>query len=251
MKHFLLWDLKLFAGDPRQAQAYIERCVRTRRILTIYTPNLHHLRLLSVNPVYQRAYKSADLLLPDGMSITLFARLVLRVAAQRINGTNIVFSLLSLSARRGYTVFFLGSTPHVQARLARVLVQEYPTLRYGQFSPPVADHVSKEAAEEMVARVNAFAPDILFVALGAPKQEEFLFDQRTKIHATVRIAVGGAFEYVARAKPRAPRILQEAGLEWAFRLACEPARLGSRYIQDVLFVLRSLRDIMIYRWVRF
>lgn len=245
MKTITLFSLRVFAGTTEELLRLIERYVALRKPKIIFTPNLHHLALLSEDVRFKKIYTRADLLLIDGMSIVWLIKLLYHKNLERINGTNFITALIKVSAQKGYKIFFLGSTPMVQRKLKKVLKREHPKLRFRQFAPPMCDHFSLADREAMSQKIRRYNPDILLVGFGVPKQEFFLSYAKRRLGIPVGIGVGGAFEYIARVERRAPRWVQSTGFEWFFRLIQEPRRLWGRYlVYDLRFLLRIVKGLV-------
>jgi N-acetylglucosaminyldiphosphoundecaprenol N-acetyl-beta-D-mannosaminyltransferase len=133
------------------------------------------------------------------------------------------------SPERGYRHFYFGGPPGVADQLAEALVGANPGLDVvGTLCPPFRPLTSEEDAE-VVARINATAPDIVWVGLSTPKQEYWMDNHIGLINAPIMIGVGAAFDFLAGTKRQAPVWMQQNGFEWLFRLCVEPRRLWRRY----------------------
>jgi beta-1,4-glucosyltransferase len=182
---------------------------------------------------------SRFLLLNDGIGIDLCSFLFQGAPfEENLNGTDFVPDLLSASGA-GRTVYLLGTKPEWIEKSANGLAQRFPDCRivgfqHGYFAPDEIDSV--------IANINAVSPDILLVGLGNPLQEEFIAEYASRIDARVLIGVGAFLDFMAGRVPRAPKLIRQLRLEWLFRLAKEPMRLGRRYTLDLfLFVALILR----------
>jgi N-acetylglucosaminyldiphosphoundecaprenol N-acetyl-beta-D-mannosaminyltransferase len=134
------------------------------------------------------------------------------------------------SAGRGYRHFFYGGEPGVAERLAESLKTRFPGLKVvGTCSPPFRPLSANEDAE-MVEMINRAKPDVLWVGLGAPKQERWMHEHKGRLRVPVLVGVGAAFDMLSGRRKQAPRLLREHGLEWFFRLLQEPRRLWRRYL---------------------
>jgi N-acetylglucosaminyldiphosphoundecaprenol N-acetyl-beta-D-mannosaminyltransferase len=181
------------------------------------------------DPAYRQVMEDADLVTPDGMPLVWALRLLGVAGASRVYGPDLTPVLCERAATGGVPVGFYGSTPEVLGDLTANLARRHPRLRVVYaVSPPFRPLTAAEDAE-MVARVNASGARLLFVGLGAPKQERWMADHQGRIEA-VMLGVGAAFDFLAGRKRQAPAALQRLGLEWLFRLASEPRRLWRRYL---------------------
>lgn len=192
------------------------------------------------NPAFAEVLRRAELVLPDGIGIVWAARLLGRPIAQRVPGIELAEALLEAGARHGYKVFFLGAAPGVAEQAAVAVERTYPGIevvgtQHGYFSA--------EEEPDVVERVRRAVPDILFVGLGAPRQEFFIARHRTTWNVPVAIGVGGSLDVLSGRARRAPRWVQAIGLEWLYRLVREPRRIG-RMAALPQFVVLVLLDAM-------
>lgn len=217
-----------------EALARARGMIAAGRGARVYTPNaemaLHAYRSAAFSDLLARA----DLLLPDGVGVTAAARLA-GVRLARIPGIDFAERLLACAPQRGYRLYLLGGAPGVAVRAARVLSIRYPRVtvcgaRDGFFS--------RDEEGAVCDAVAAAKPDILFVCLGSPKQEEFIERHRPPCLA---IGLGGALDVWAGDKRRAPTFVRRMGGEWLFRIACEPKRIA-RAAALPAFALRVLFD---------
>jgi N-acetylglucosaminyldiphosphoundecaprenol N-acetyl-beta-D-mannosaminyltransferase len=163
----------------------------------------------------------------------------------RTYGPDLMTRLCATEDGRGLRHFFYGGTADVCARLVHRLKEKFPDIIVaGTFAPeymPRAEAVSGRVKN----LINAARPDILWVALGSPKQDFWMQINRPLLDAPVMIGVGAAFDFLAGVKPQAPRWMQRSGLEWLFRLCSEPKRLWKRYlIGNTLFIWWLAKDAL-------
>jgi N-acetylglucosaminyldiphosphoundecaprenol N-acetyl-beta-D-mannosaminyltransferase len=141
---------------------------------------------------------------------------------------------------RGYRHFFYGGADGIADKLARTLVDQYPGLHIaGTYCPPfrALDDVEQD---EIAAKINATHPDIVWVGLGAPKQEKWMAAQLRRIKAPAMIGVGAAFDFHSGNIKWAPRFVRRCGIEWAYRLVVEPRRMWRRNLDSPLFLMHVL-----------
>ena len=178
----------------------------------------------------RRIHNNADLVTPDGMPLVWISRLLGYKHVARVCGPDLLLAVCQGAEQRGYRQFFYGGTPRIVNMLVSRLLSQYPSLQIaGTYAPPFRPLTPEEDSAAM-ALINESRADIVWVGLGAPKQERWMADHREWIGVPVMIGVGAAFDFHAGVKRRAPVLLQQCGLEWAFRLACEPRRLWRRYL---------------------
>jgi N-acetylglucosaminyldiphosphoundecaprenol N-acetyl-beta-D-mannosaminyltransferase len=212
----------------------------------LITMNLDHLRRFDQDPAYASLARRASLLLADGMPLVWASRLRGTPLPERITGSNLIWSLTEAAAEQQRSIFLLGGTSYASRRTAQVLKQRFPRLNLaGVVSPPVGfDHSSAEL-ERLKRVVVSAQPDIVYVALGSPKEDNFIDSLRAQLPRTWWIGVGISFGFVSGEISRAPLWLQRAGLEWLHRLVQEPRRLYKRYLfQGVPFARILLVDAL-------
>jgi len=138
--------------------------------------------------------------------------------------------ICDLGQDRGYRHYFYGGTEAALEKLVMALKQTYPKINIvGQYSPPFRP-LNPEELKQVIDNINKSQADILWVGLGSPKQDFWIKENRDKLNVSVMVGVGAAFDFLSGANKQAPRWMQKTGLEWLFRLACEPKRLWRRYI---------------------
>jgi len=174
---------------------------------------------------------NADLVVPDGKPL-VWAQQVLGVSApQQVRGMDLMLALCELAGNRGTSIGLYGGSVEVLQLLEGTLMQRYPELDIGfSASPPFRPLNSQEDAE-YIAKINDSGVKILFVGIGCPKQERWMAEHRESLDC-VMIGVGAAFDFIAGKKRHAPKWMQTVGLEWLFRLICEPRRLWLRYLKQ-------------------
>ncbi|MCU0567594.1 MAG: WecB/TagA/CpsF family glycosyltransferase [Oculatellaceae cyanobacterium Prado106] len=197
----------------------------------VVTPNAHHVVLLQNDCQFRQIYQQARWVVPDGVSLLWAAQFLSTPLAGRVNGTDLFEELCAESAIAGLKVFLLGGRPGAAEKAAKVLQQRYPTLNIvGTYCPPYGFQNNAQELDTMNAAIQAANPDLLFVGLGAPKQESWIYNNYQTLNVPVSLGIGVSFELVSGIVPRAPRWMQYTGLEWLFRLFMEPKRLWQRYL---------------------
>jgi N-acetylglucosaminyldiphosphoundecaprenol N-acetyl-beta-D-mannosaminyltransferase len=180
----------------------------------------------------RRAYAGADLCVPDGMPLTWTGHLRGYKAMGRVYGPDLMLRMLEESAVAGFSNFFLGGAEGVAEDLRRRMTERFPGLQVvGTFCPPWRP-LSDLERRELVERIDAVRPDLLWIGLGAPKQDLFMAEFHGVLASKVMIGVGAAFDFHSGRVRQAPRWMMRAGLEWLFRLAVEPRRLWRRYLRN-------------------
>jgi N-acetylglucosaminyldiphosphoundecaprenol N-acetyl-beta-D-mannosaminyltransferase len=213
---------------------------------TVVTPNVDHVVLAEENPALVAAYAGASLSLVDGKPLVWLARAKGQPVPEKISGSDLARPLVRRAAEKGLSIFFLGAREGVGRRAADVLLAENPGLKVaGVLSPPLGFEKDEGENAAVVRAIREAAPDLVFVALGAPKQELWMHRHRDVLAPAVLLGVGGTLDFIAGEVKRAPRWMSDAGLEWVYRLAQEPRRMAARYlVRDRAFVRIALRELL-------
>jgi N-acetylglucosaminyldiphosphoundecaprenol N-acetyl-beta-D-mannosaminyltransferase len=196
----------------------------------ICTVNTHLVVESRRKPKLRHVLNHASLATPDGMPLVWWLRCIGK-DVERVYGPDLMLAVCNALPHKRH--YFYGGATHVPERLALKLQEQFPNLQVaGTHSPPFRP-LTKDESEQVVAHINASQTDILWVGLGAPKQELWISDHIEALHVPVLVGVGAAFDYHSGIKRQAPRIIRHAGLEWLFRIYAEPRRLGRRYATTI------------------
>jgi N-acetylglucosaminyldiphosphoundecaprenol N-acetyl-beta-D-mannosaminyltransferase len=227
-----------------RAVSIIERWIERRSRNYVCITGAHGVIESRGNSELRRIHNEAGMVTPDGMSLVFMARRLGFKFVTRVYGPDLMRRLTEISAQKGYRQFYYGGGPGLADRLAETLKAHYPTLDVvGTLAPPFRP-LSSEEDEAVIACINSAAPDIVWVGLSTPKQEFWMASHTHRLDAPVLVGVGAAFDFLTGTKSQAPAWLQRSGLEWAYRLACEPRRLWKRYAKVVpLFLVLALVQI--------
>lgn len=195
----------------------------------ICVSNVHTTVMAYRDKAYRRVQNSAAMALPDGQPLSIVSRRRGFFEARRVPGPDLMPAILDLSQETGYRHYFYGSTDATLTALRAALLRRYPKLQIaGMYSPPFRE-LTKEEDEEIVRRINDSGADFVWVALGAPKQEWWMYEHRHRVKA-VMLGVGAAFDFTAGTVKRAPMWMQRLCLEWVFRILRDPKRMLPRYL---------------------
>ena len=226
---FTVLGLQIHALSPSEVVAVVQRWMSTGRREYICLANVHAVMERLYDPSLVAVYGNAALCLPDGVPLVWLGRRA-GTPARRVYGPDLMLLLCDRAAALGWGVFFYGGEAAVPELLARTLKAQFPRLRVvGTESPPFRPLTQAED-DDVVRRINASGADVVFVGLGCPRQERWTAEHRSRLHASLLLGVGAAFDFHAGRIPQAPRWMMSAGLEWLFRLSREPRRLWYRYL---------------------
>lgn len=185
------------------------------------TPNAEILWLAMHDPAYCRILNEAELVLPDGAGVLLGARILGTPLREKVPGVEFGAQICALLAKTGKTLYLLGGAPGIAEKAAEMLAGTYPGLRIcGTADGYFADEA------EAVRKIAAAEPDVVFVCLGAPKQERFMYAHAKETGAKLLVGLGGSINVYAGCVRRAPGWMITCNLEWFYRLLQEPSRLG-------------------------
>jgi N-acetylglucosaminyldiphosphoundecaprenol N-acetyl-beta-D-mannosaminyltransferase len=213
------------------ADAIVARAQAGAAPAYVVTPNAHHVTLLQDDPLLREIYRNAFLVVPDGVPLLWAARLLGTPLRGRVNGTDLFERLCARAAEQGLAVFLLGGREGAADAAAAMLRARHPALNIcGTYCPPFGFESDETQSAQVLETIAAAKPQLLFVGLGAPKQEYWMYRNCARLHVPVSLGIGVSFEFVAGMVPRAPRWMQRAGLEWLHRVASEPKRLWKRYL---------------------
>lgn len=188
----------------------------------VFTPNSEIIQMAYKDTDFAARLNSASLNTADGIGVVYASRILKKPLEERVAGFDLMCAFMDVCAKKGARVFLFGSKEGVAKEAADALLRRHPDLiicgmRNGYFTN--ADN------ESIIAEMNAAKPDVILVCLGAPKQENWIFDNAPKLNAKVMMGCGGSLDVLAGRVERAPEKWQKLGLEWAYRLKKEPKRI--------------------------
>ncbi|MCI5610634.1 MAG: WecB/TagA/CpsF family glycosyltransferase [Roseburia sp.] len=208
----------------------------------ICVSNVHTTVMSYENEEYRKIQNSAAMALPDGAPLSSYSRRKGYKQAQRVTGPDLMLELFAISKEKGYRHYFYGATEETLQSMREVLERDYPGIEIaGMYAPPFRALTPQEDAQ-IVAKINESRPDFIWIGLGAPKQEEWMYQHMGQLQG-VLIGVGAGFDYLAGYIKRAPRWMQRMSLEWLYRLLQDPKRLWRRYFtSNVKFICLTRMD---------
>jgi len=245
MRSIELFGISMTVADTASALAEIMRRLKISERTYIVTPNVDHVLRYQKDAKFRAVYAGAGLVLADGWPVVWASRLLGRPLPEQVAGSDLLGALCAAAAG-SLTVFFLGGSKETPNKLTERFQLKYPGLKIaGAYSPTPQELDKEEGVARLIDLINASGADILFVGLGSPKQEYFIYDNWAKLKVCLAIGVGIALDYSAGVMPRAPVWLRKLGLEWLFRLLREPKRLFWRYFKAlILFPLLVIREFI-------
>lgn len=237
----LIWGLPLDRIRMEESVDAIEAMIEDRKPRYVITANLNYAMLLSNDESLQKVTDDASMILADGQPMVWRSRIGRSGRLpERVTGSELIYRLAERGAMRKWRIYFLGAEPGVALRCANALTKRYPGLQIaGVQSPPFRKLTEAEQEQQRKAIIDSRA-DILLVAFGQPKGERWIHEHYQSLGVPVSIQLGASFDFVAGTSQRAPKIWQRLGLEWAYRMFSDPARLIPRYASNAWFLVLSL-----------
>lgn len=242
-----LMGVRLDCVTEKQVTTHVIANIRAGAGGWIVTPNVDHLRIISEQPDLLRMVNEASLRVADGMPLVWASRLQGTPLPERITGAGLVLSLTAAAAKAGASIFLLGGEPGDAEAAAATLKRFNPELKIaGILCPrPGFEHDPLQMTEIGNA-LHSAKPDLVYSCFGFPKQEIVIRALRERLPSAWFLGLGGSLAIVSGRTRRAPRWMQNLGMEWIWRLGLEPRRLFQRYIvKDLPFAIRLLGNALV------
>jgi N-acetylglucosaminyldiphosphoundecaprenol N-acetyl-beta-D-mannosaminyltransferase len=213
-------------------QSAIERGTRGYYVVT---PNPEIVSLCKDDPIARHSVSSADLIVADGIGIIKAAKILGTPLQEKIPGIELAQDLMKKMAQKNQSLFLFGGRPGIAEKAANKLLKKHPGLRVVGYH-----HGYFDEDADIIQAINRSDPDVVFVCLGAPKQENWMYAHRDSVSAKVMMGLGGSLDIFSETKKRAPKFFTDSGLEWLYRLIQEPKRIG-RMAKLPLFLIEAMR----------
>jgi len=227
--HFYVLGVPVNAVQVPDAVKWMESCISERSCCNyVAVTGMHGVIEAQHDAAFKRILNTADLVVPDGMPLVWIGRRRGYRLERRVYGPELMQTFCQHTGDK-YRHFFYGGAPGVATTLADTLRRSHEIRIAGCHSPPFGA-LSSDADDEVVAMLNRANADILWVGLGTPKQERWMYVHQNRLNVPVLVGVGAAFDLVSGRVKQAPVWMREHGLEWSFRLWQEPQRLWRRYL---------------------
>lgn len=234
-----LFDINITNITMIEAIDTIINLVKTNQRGYVVTPNVDHIVKLQQDKRLKEIYEHATLVLADGMPIVWASHLLGKPLVEKVSGSDLFTEFAPHAAREKIKLFFLGANPGVAQRAKEKLCEQYPGLEVcGIYSPPYGFEKDDQENQRIIEMINQSGAQVLFVGVGAPKQEYWIYNHVDKLkNVNVCLGIGASFDFVAGSVERAPKWMQQSGLEWFYRLMKEPKRMWKRYlVEDARFL---------------
>ena len=231
MRYCNILGTNINVTDMHRTLTYLTQHIEELRGEYVCISNVHTTVMAYYDEFYRNVQNSAAMALPDGKPLSLVSRGRGYLEANRVPGPDLMPEVFEMSAAKGYRHYFYGGKEDTLKKLESNLLERYPDLNIvGMYSPPFRP-LTEEEDIKIIEKINASRPDFIWVALGAPKQEKWMYEHKGKLYG-VMVGVGAAFDFLAGTVRRAPKWMQEMCLEWFFRILQEPGRFVRGLLQE-------------------
>ncbi len=193
------------------------------RLSMIVTPNTEIVMMAQQDAALKEILQEAELVIPDGIGLVYASKIHQLGLTERVTGIDTMERMLKYCHNTKKSIYLFGGKPGVAEKAAEKINETYSNIEIKGIRD---GYFKKEEEDKIINHINEVKPDILFVALGAPKQEKWLYEHKKILNAKVAMGVGGAFDVWSGVSKRAPKIFQDMHLEWFYRLLKEPTRIG-------------------------
>jgi N-acetylglucosaminyldiphosphoundecaprenol N-acetyl-beta-D-mannosaminyltransferase len=224
-----------------EANKLLEKSIKSN----IFFLNAHCLRIAQFDKKYRNIINATDLILPDGIGLRLITLLSGKNMIDNCNGTDFSPLFMELLSKKNVKIFFLGGKEGVAEKAKKKIGKLFP-----QVDIIGTHHGYFENSDQVIDIINASGADVLFVSMGVPLQEKWIYLNRTKLNPHICLGVGALLDFLSGSKYRAPRFIRKCNLEWLWRIIVEPKRMFGRYFFDafILFFICLLPAIFKNIW---
>ena len=235
-----VWGLPLARMTRVEAADAVMGLIEAGRPSFFITANAHYAMLTAERPELRPINDRAAFLLADGAPMVWASKLGPTPLPERVAGSDLVYDLCERAAKLGRSVYLMGGAEGIADEASRKLQTLYPGLRVVGTACPAPGSLAGEGCRRLIETIREARPDLLFVAFGQPKGELWINEHLDELGVPVCVQIGATLDFIAGRVRRAPRFFQKTGLEWAYRIYTDPARLAPRYAKNALFLLREV-----------
>jgi len=221
--------------------------IKNKKKHYICVPNSFLTVVANENKKIMEIINSAEFVIPDGMPLVWYSKILKEKLKKRISGYQFFERYCEQLSKEGLSCFFLGGiNEKLILDLIENLKKNFKNIKIaGYYIPPFVEKIEGKLNEEIISKINEAKPDVVWVGVSAPKQEIWIYENLEKINTYMACGVGAVFDFYSKRIKRAPNLLQEMGLEWFYRIICEPRRLLKKYfIYNTKFILLVLKTLI-------
>lgn len=204
-----------------EAVEILKGYLKEDRIHIVATPNAEIIMMAQKDEEYKKILNETDLNVPDGSGVVFASKVFNKPLKERVAGFDLMMEFIKWASHKDVSIYLLGAKPEVVEKAQSNLKNLYPSLKIVGF---YHGYFNEKEEENIIEDINKRAAQVLFVALGAPKQEKWIYKNKEKLKVKIAMGVGGSFDVIAGKAKRAPEIYRKLGLEWLYRLIQEPWR---------------------------
>jgi N-acetylglucosaminyldiphosphoundecaprenol N-acetyl-beta-D-mannosaminyltransferase len=238
MKKYSILGVPVYGATKEMVLAVVDNSIQKGKKLQIATVNNEFILEAQKNPAFKEVLNQS-FAIADSTGVVWAVKHLFNEKIEKIPGIDLAQDICVLCASRGYRLFLLGGAQGVATMAKKRLIAKYKGIHIvGAIDGIVID--PKELSEELISRINRSRCDMVFVGLGAPKQDIWIYNNIDKLNAKVSIGLGGTLDFMSGRIRRAPEIMRKLSLEWLYRLIVEPRRIGRILNAVVVFPLRIL-----------
>jgi N-acetylglucosaminyldiphosphoundecaprenol N-acetyl-beta-D-mannosaminyltransferase len=210
--------------------------IKSKKKGYLVTPNVDHIVKLKKDMEFKEVYDNADFVLADGKPIIFVSRLVGKPILEKVSGSDLFKPLLAMAEQKKIRVFFLGAKEETSKIAVEKMKTEFPNLKIaGRYSPPFGFENDEMENNKIEKLINDASPAMLFLFLGAPKQEKWIYKNIKKLEINLAFCFGATLDFYSGDIKRAPQWIQKMGFEWFWRMIMDPKRLVKRYLIEDMF----------------
>jgi N-acetylglucosaminyldiphosphoundecaprenol N-acetyl-beta-D-mannosaminyltransferase len=211
----------------------------------VCTVNAYQTVKASEDKMFLKVLNDAAIVIPDGMPLVWYSRLLKKPVSERISGYDFFCNFSKIASKKKYSYFFFGGkSDAVLEKIKHRLKKEFSNIKVtGSICPPIMDSFPDEYDDYVTSTINKCRPDILWVGVSAPKQEKWIYKNIGRLNIKMAFGIGAAFNFYANTVRRAPAWMQRVGLEWLYRIHKEPKRLFKKYmVNNTKFIILVFKD---------
>lgn len=224
---------------------HVDFCIQRKTPCHIVGINVDQALRVLENSYSHRIFDEAEIVFTDGKPIMWMSKKLEQPIIEKVSGPDLMLRICERAAKKKYKIFLLGAAPEVACQAANNLEREYPGLQcVGTYSPPFGFEKDPEEIKHIVSILRESGADQLFVGMGSPKQDIFIYENMNEYCIPVSYSMGAALDFIGGSTKRAPKWMCDHGLEWFYRFIHDPKRLFKRYFVDDVRILKYYRKYL-------